>query len=85
MSKRLQVLLEESDLRDLRRAARAEGLTVAAWVRRALSDARRRRPTGDVARKIDAVRRAVRHQGPVADIDEMLRDIEQGYLSRTRA
>jgi hypothetical protein len=75
----LQVLLDEAELRDLRRIARAERMTVAAWVRQALRSARRRAPESDPARKLAAIRGATRHAFPTADIDRMLEDIERGY------
>jgi len=81
MSKRLQVLLDEPEIREIQRAARAKRMTVAEWVRGALREARRKEPLGDVAEKIAAVRRAVRHQGPTGDIDQILAEIEKGYGS----
>ena len=80
MSKRLQVLLEESELRDLQRVAKAHQMTVAEWVRQTLRAARRREPTGQAGRKLDAIRRGAGHAFPTADIDEMLREIERGYF-----
>ena len=41
MSKRLQVLLDEPEWREIQKAARAERKTVAEWVRQALRTARR--------------------------------------------
>lgn len=79
MSKRLQVLLEESELRDIQRVARAQKMTVAEWVRQVLREARRREPVGDVRKKLEVVRAAVRHSYPTADIDKMIAEIEQGY------
>lgn len=79
MSKRLQVLLDDAELRDLQRVARAERMTVAEWVRQALRAARRRAPTGDTSRKVAAIRSAARHEFPTADIADMLADIEHGY------
>lgn len=81
MSKRLQVLLDEPELREIQRAARAKRQTVAEWVRGALREARRKEPVGDVAEKLAAIRRAVKHQGPTADIKQMLAEIEKGYGS----
>ena len=81
MSKRLQVLLDEAELRDLREAARREGVPVSVWVRRALREARRREPRGDIESKLRAVREAARHEGPTADIDQMLAETERGYLN----
>lgn len=79
MSKRLQVLLDESEWRDVQRAARARRLTVAEWVRQALRAARRLEPKRDARRKLEAVRAGARHAFPTADIDRMLGEIEQGY------
>lgn len=79
MSKRLQVLLDEAELRDLREAADRHGLPVSEWVRRALREARRREPDGDIDSKRRAVREAVRHEYPTGDIEQMLAEIEQGY------
>jgi len=81
MSKRLQVLLDEREWREVQRAARAQRTTVAEWVRQALRAARRREPLGDAGRKLDAVRAAVRHAYPVADMEQMLAEIERGYLA----
>lgn len=85
MSKRLQVLLDEAEMRELQRVARAERMTVAEWVRQTLRAARRRAPTGDPARKLSAIRRAVRHEFPTGDIDAMLADIERGYAAGPKA
>ncbi len=79
MSKRLQVLLEERELRELRDAAGREGLTLSAWVRRTLHEARRRQPHDDMASKLAAVRMAAGHAFPTADVDQMLAEIDSGY------
>jgi hypothetical protein len=82
MSKRLQVLLDEAELRDLQEAARRQGVPVSEWVRQALREARRREPQGDLDSKLRAVRAATRHNFPTADIDQMLAEIERGYPSQ---
>jgi hypothetical protein len=79
MSKRLQVLLDEPEFREIQRAARAKRLTVAEWVRGALRDARRKEPRGNVADKIAVIRRAARHSFPSGDVEQMLGEIEKGY------
>jgi hypothetical protein len=84
MSKRLQVLLDEAELRDIQQAAHRQGVPVSEWVRRALREARRGEPRGDLDTKLRAVRVAARHQFPTADIDEMLAEIERGYAATTR-
>ncbi len=81
MSKRLQVLLDETELRSVREAAGRQGVPVSEWVRRALREARRREPRGDLDSKLRAVRAATRHKFPTADIDEMLAEVELGYAA----
>jgi len=81
MAKRLQVILQDPEYRDVQRAARSRQMTIAQWVRQALTEARRNEPLGDVEKKIAAVRAAVKHEFPTGDIDRMLAEIEQGYLT----
>ena len=85
MTKRLQVLLDDGELREIQRLARAQRLTVAEWVRQALRSARRRQPSGDVQKKLGAIRAAARHDFPTADIEQMLAEIARGYEDRTSA
>jgi hypothetical protein len=80
VAKRLQVLLDEREFRELRRVARANRMTVAAWVRETLRAAQRHQPAGDTSARIGAVRAAARHEFSTADIADMLGDIERGYL-----
>jgi len=81
MAKRLQVILKDPEYREIQRAARSRHMSIAAWVRRALESARRQEPVGDAAKKLSVVRAAVRFNFPTADIEQMLAEIEQGYLS----
>lgn len=79
MSKRLQVLLDESEYREIQRASRLRKMTLAEWVRQALRAARRSEPSGEVGKRLDVIRGAVRHSYPTADIDQMIAETEQGY------
>jgi len=81
MAKRLQVILRDPDYREIQRMARSRHMSMAEWVRQALDLARRREPVHDTAKKLAAVRAAVQHNGPTADIDVILTEIERGYLS----
>jgi hypothetical protein len=81
MSKRLQVLFDEPELRDIQRAARRQRMTVAEWVRHALREARRRQPATGADRKRAALRAALRHQHPTADIEQMIDETTRGYLA----
>jgi hypothetical protein len=80
MSKRLQVVLQEEELREIQEVARSQRLTVAEWVRQALRSARRDLAAGDPRRKLAAVRAAAAHAFPTAEIDQVLAEIERGYL-----
>jgi hypothetical protein len=79
MSKRLQVLLKDPEYREIRQAARARNMSVAEWVRQALSLVRRSEPSGSAGKKIEAIRAAARFEYPTADIAQMLAEIERGY------
>ncbi len=79
MSKRLQVILDDREMQELRQLARRNRMTVAEWVRQALRMARRTQPAGDGAKKLAVVRAAARHAFPAGDIHAMLADIERGY------
>lgn len=77
MSKRLQVLLDEEEYREIRDIARRQHMTLAEWVRQAL-----RRARSDHADSVDAKLRAIaeasRHSFPSGDIEDMLKEIEAG-------
>jgi hypothetical protein len=77
MRKRLEVRLDERELRAVQRAARRAGLSVGAWVREALREACSR-GAADVGRKLAVARRAARYAFPTADIHGMLAEIDLG-------
>lgn len=79
MAKRLQVILQDPEYREIQRIARSRRMSIAEWVRQALAVARQREPLGDAGKKLDVVRDAVNHDYPTADIDDMLAQIERGY------
>jgi hypothetical protein len=76
MDKRLRVLLEEKELSEIQRLAKRQRMTVAEWVRQALRQALR----SEAGKQLQTVRAAAEHSFPTAEIDEMLRQIERGYL-----
>ena len=84
MSKRLQVILQDPEYREIQRAARSRQMSIAEWVRQALALARRREPLGDVEKKLAAIRAAARHESPTSDVDTMLAEIERGYSAGQR-
>ena len=84
MTKRLQVILQDREYREIQRAARSRHRSLAEWVRQALEFARRLEPTGSSGEKLESVRLAVQHEYPSADIDQMLAEIETGYRTGMR-
>ena len=81
MAKRLQVIMQDPEYREIQRAARSRRMSIAEWVRQALAHARRQEPLGDIEKKLAAVRAAVQHEFPAPDIETMIEEIERGYRS----
>jgi hypothetical protein len=81
MSKeRLQVVIDASELRAFRRAARRAKMTLSEWVRQALRRAEHEADTGDVEKKLAIVRWAAELNHPTGDIEQINAEIEKGYL-----
>jgi hypothetical protein len=80
VTKRLQVLLDDAELRSIQRIARRERLTTAEWVRRQLREGAQAAGP-NTASKLAAIHRAVHLQdrAPSPTIDQMLEEIERGY------
>jgi hypothetical protein len=85
MAKRLQVILRDPEYREIQRLARSRHMSIAEWVRQALELARRREPSSDIGKKLDAIRAAARHNFPSGDIEAMLAEIESGYNSGSKS
>jgi hypothetical protein len=79
MSKRLQVVLDDDEMKAIAALARKRKMTVSGWVRETLREARSRHPHVAGDRKIQAVRAATKHAFPTADMERMLAEIESGY------
>ena len=75
MAKRLQVIMKDSEYREIQRMVRSSHLSIAEWVRQALDLARRREPLGSVGKKLEVIRMVARHDYPSGDIDGMLAEI----------
>ncbi len=81
MTTRLQVLLDDAELRTIQRLARRDKLTTAEWVRRRLREGAAS-SRADTASKLATIHAAYRQTvAPAPDIHQMLAEIEQGYLS----
>jgi hypothetical protein len=83
MSKRLQVVLDDAEYRELERTARRQRTTVSDLVRRALRELQRVQPSQEPQRKLQVVREAARHSYPAPAIEQMLAEIERGYVGGT--
>jgi hypothetical protein len=81
MAKQLKVVLPDLEYREIEQEARFRQITVAEWARQALLHACRREALGKVEKKLAAIRVATQYECPTADIETMLAEIEQGYLS----
>lgn len=79
MTKRLQVLLDDEELSEIKRAAQGRRQSVAEWVRAALRQAREADAGRPAAEKMHAIRQATAHAYPTGPIEAMLADIERGY------
>jgi hypothetical protein len=80
MTTRLQVLLDDEEIAEIRRVAKLRRMSVAEWVRQALRSARGDEPTSSANSKLAAVREAARGEYPTSNIQQMLTEIEGGYL-----
>ena len=80
MSKRLQVILDDEEMAEIKEIARSQKTTVAEWVRRALRTARSSAPSRTRQQKLAALRVGSEHAFQPADIETMLDEIEHGYL-----
>ncbi len=78
MTKRLQVLFEDDEYRDIQITARKERVTVAEWVRQALRAARNKQSL-DRETKLQAIVAATNYEFPTADIDQMLDEVSPGH------
>jgi hypothetical protein len=85
MAKRLQVILQDPEYREMQRAARSRHMSLAEWVRQALESARRQEPLGSAGKKLDSIRIAAQHEYPAGDVADMLAEIEAGHGAGTRS
>ena len=83
MSKRLQVLIDPLEYATYRKQAKIQGLSVGEWVRRSLKQVLSASPEHPqkTNQKIKKIRQFSAYKFPTADIEDMLAEIEKGYLS----
>jgi hypothetical protein len=77
MTKRLEILLDDAELRTIQDLARRDKLTTAEWVRRRLREGMAAGTGPDRARRLAAIHAAYRHGStePAPEIDQMLDEI----------
>ena len=80
MSKRLQVLFEPKEYKTLQLLAREAGLSLGEWVRQALRRAADTSSVKTPQQKLKGIRRFSQLNGPTGDIEQILKEIESGYL-----
>ena len=85
MTKRLQVIFEDEELREFQRLAKRRRMTTAEWVRQSLRSARDADAGHDIGSKLAAIRAASAHAFPAGDIGHMLGEIERGYVPDSRS
>lgn len=71
--------MPDNEMESIHRQALSEHLTVGEYVRRTLREAESLRPAKSAGAKLAAIREAARYSFPATDIEEMNREIEQGY------
>lgn len=81
MSKRLQVLIGEDELAEIQTIARHQHMTVAEWVRQALRAARKEVPGRSIQDKLSLIQASAVHEFPVGPVDQVLSEMESGYLN----
>ena len=81
MAKRLEILLNDAEYAAVQEAARRQGICVSDWVRHMLRDAPRYE-FDRAKRKRKALEKAAQCNHPTADIEQMLREIKDGYFMR---
>ena len=81
MSKRLQVLIDPKEYREFQKMARQAHTSLGEWVRQALRRTTQQTSGKSATDKLTSIRRAAGHNFPSGEIDQVLSEIEQGYLT----
>lgn len=73
--------MQDSEYRDIQRAARLRHMSIAEWVRQALVQARKSQLGRAVVPKLEVIRAAARMDVPTADIERTPEEGERRYGS----
>lgn len=81
MSKRLQVLVEPGEYKQFQHIAEKKGVSMGEWVRQVLRQATASSSGKSTRQKLEHIRHFCRFKLPSGDIEQILAEIEKGYLS----
>ncbi|MGI9117030.1 MAG: plasmid mobilization protein [Gaiellales bacterium] len=83
MSTRLQIIVDDEEAELLRACARAEGVNLSEWIRRAMAMARKAQGPRTPEEKLAALRRLSHmpeeERAPAPPIEDMLREVNARY------
>lgn len=82
MSKRLQVLLKPDEYLNFQVIAEEAGYKLGEWVRQILRKKASEYSLKNPHHKLASIRKYHRLSYPTGDIDQMLKEIEAGYMSK---
>ena len=77
MSKRLQALIPDKEMEEIKRLARREKIPLGEWVRKALREVLSKQPAAEPELKLQAMRRAAKYCFPTADMEQMVGEINR--------
>jgi len=78
MSKRLQVLFDPKEYKELAMAAKKSGLSIGEWVRQVVRASIRSQSVRPGDAKMKAIRALSQHRFPSGEINQILDQIEKG-------
>lgn len=81
MRKRLEILLTDQEMADIRVLASRNGISDKEWARQTLHLSCSEVSMIDGETKLNVIDRAAKYNFPTTDIDQMLSEIDQSYLS----
>jgi hypothetical protein len=81
MSKRLQVLIEPKEYKTFQQLAKEVGLSLGEWVRQALRRVASTTSRKSAEQKLAHIHKYSQYNAPTGDIEQILAEIEKGYLS----
>lgn len=75
MTRTVKIVLNEAEYQQIQRAAANAGISISQWVQQAIASSLSSESQESIGRKLEAIRAAVKHSFPTADISVMLAEI----------